>query len=68
MAKDDNVIDLFGDEKDVIEELFDTSGALLVLSMSDEGEMSLSSNVEVDTLVMMLEAAKMSLVEDGKVH
>jgi hypothetical protein len=68
MAKDDNVIDLFGDEKDVIEELFDTSGALLVLSMSDEGEMSLSSNVEVDTMVMMLEAAKMSLLEDVKVH
>ena len=68
MAKDDNVIDLFGDEKDVIEELFDTSGALLVLSMSDEGEMSLSSNVEVDTMVMMLEAAKISLLEDVKVH
>lgn len=70
MAKDDNVIDLFKDDKDkdVVDEFLNTEDALLILSMGDDGGLSISSNVEIDTMVMMLEAAKMALLEDLKVH
>lgn len=62
MAKDDNVVKLFETVEDKIKGMIDGKSAVIVLSYDDDG-LSIGSNSELDTIIMMLEAAKFKLLE-----
>ena len=62
MAKDDNVVNLFETVEDKIKGMIDGKSAVIVLSYDDDG-LSIGSNSEIDTIIMMLEAAKFKLLE-----
>lgn len=62
MAKDDNVVNLFETVEDKIKGMIDGKSAVIVLSYDDDG-LSIGSNSELDTIIMMLEAAKFKLLE-----
>ncbi len=63
MAKDDNVVKLFETVEDKIKDMIDDKAAIIVLSYDDDG-LSIGSNSEIDTIIMMLEAAKFKLLEN----
>jgi hypothetical protein len=63
MAKDDNVVKLFETVEDKIKGMIDDKSAVIVLSYDDDG-LSIGSNSEIDTIIMMLEAAKFKLLEN----
>lgn len=63
MAKDDNVVKLFETVEDKIKDMIDDKAAIIVLSYDDEG-LSIGSTAEIDTIIMMLEAAKFKLLEN----
>ncbi len=63
MAKDDNVVKLFETVEDKIKDMIDDKAAIIVLSYDDDG-LSIGSTAEIDTIIMMLEAAKFKLLEN----
>lgn len=67
MADNDNVIKLYESIEDKIQDLVEGEKAVVVLSLDDEG-LSIGSNSEIDTIVLMLEAAKYRLLEGMSYH
>ena len=67
MNDNDNVVKLFESIEDKIQDLVKGEKAVVVLSLDDEG-LNIGSNSELDTIVMMLEAAKYRLLEGMSYH
>lgn len=67
MNDNDNVVKLFESIEDKIQDLVKGEKAVVVLSLDDEG-LNIGSNSEVDTIVLMLEAAKYRLLEGMSYH
>jgi hypothetical protein len=67
MADNDNVIKLYESIEDRIQDLVKGEKAVVVLSMDEDG-LSIGSNSELDTIVLMLEAAKYRLLEGMSYH
>lgn len=63
MAENDNVVKLFETVEDKIKDMIDDKAAIIVLSYDDDG-LSIGSTAEIDTIIMMLEAAKFKLLEN----
>lgn len=62
MNDNDNVVKLFESIEDKIQDLVEGEKAVVVLSLDDEG-LAIGSNSELDTIVLMLEAAKYRLLD-----
>jgi len=67
MNDNDNVVKLFESIEDKIQDLVQGEKAVVVLSLDEDG-LSIGSNSELDTIVMMLEAAKYRLLEGMSFH
>jgi len=67
MNDNDNVVKLFESIEDKIQDLVQGEKAVVVLSLDEDG-LSIGSNSELDTIVMMLEAAKYRLLEGMSYH
>ena len=67
MNDNDNVVKLFESIEDKIQDLVEGEKAVVVLSLDEDG-LSIGSNSELDTIVMMLEAAKYRLLEGMSYH
>jgi len=67
MNDNDNVVKLFESIEDKIQDLVKGEKAVVVLSLDEDG-LSIGSNSELDTIVMMLEAAKYRLLEGMSYH
>ena len=67
MNDNDNVVKLFESIEDKIQDLVKGEKAVVVLSLDDEG-LNIGSNSDVDTIVLMLEAAKYRLLEGMSYH
>lgn len=62
MNDNDNVVKLYESVEDKIKDMIDNDSAVIVLSYDDEG-LAIASNAEIDTIIMLLEAAKYRLLE-----
>ena len=62
MNDNDNVVKLYESVEDKIKDMIDNDSAVIVLSYDDEG-LAIGSNAEIDTIIMLLEAAKYRLLE-----
>ena len=67
MNDNDNVVKLFESIEDKIQDLVKGEKAVVVLSLDEDG-LSIGSNSEIDTIIMMLEAAKYRLLEGMSYH
>lgn len=67
MNDNDNVVKLFESIEDKIQDLVKGEKAVVVLSLDEDG-LSIGSNSELDTIIMMLEAAKYRLLEGMSYH
>jgi hypothetical protein len=67
MNDNDNVVKLFESIEDKIQDLVEGEKAVVVLSLDEDG-LSIGSNSELDTIIMMLEAAKYRLLEGMSYH
>jgi len=67
MNDNDNVVKLFESIEDKIQDLVEGEKAVVVLSLDEDG-LNIGSNSELDTIVMMLEAAKYRLLEGMSYH
>lgn len=67
MNDNDNVVKLFESIEDKIQDLVKGEKAVVVLSLDEDG-LNIGSNSELDTIVMMLEAAKYRLLEGMSYH
>ena len=67
MNDNDNVVKLFESIEDKIQDLVKGEKAVVVLSLDEDG-LNIGSNSELDTIIMMLEAAKYRLLEGMSYH
>tara|TARA_R100001460_G_scaffold49880_1_gene88148 strand:- start:258 stop:461 length:204 start_codon:yes stop_codon:yes gene_type:complete len=67
MNDNDNVVKLFESIEDKVLDLVEGEKAVVVLSLDEDG-LSIGSNSEFDTIIMMLEAAKYRLLEGMSYH
>lgn len=67
MNDNDNVVKLFESIEDKIQDLVEGEKAVVVLSLDEDG-LNIGSNSELDTIIMMLEAAKYRLLEGMSYH
>ena len=67
MNDNDNVVKLFESIEDKIQDLVEGEKAVVVLSLDEDG-LAIGSNSELDTIIMMLEAAKYRLLEGMSYH
>ena len=67
MNDNDNVVKLFESIEDKIQDLVEGEKAVVVLSLDEDG-LNIGSNSEIDTIIMMLEAAKYRLLEGMSYH